>query len=205
MKKTIIFDLGGVLIDWDPRHLYRKIFADQGEMEFFVSQVCSPDWNAQMDRGYPFQTAIGELSDQHPEYTPQIEAFFARWEEMVVGSFPETVKILEEIKEAGYPLVGLSNWSGETLPRVAHRFDFLAWFDPLVVSGEVALVKPEPEIFQYLLEMIQRDPGDCIFIDDSDINIQTAEGLGFECIHYISPRQLRSRLEELEILIHLQA
>ena len=204
MKKTIIFDLGGVLVDWNPRHLYRKIFKDQEEMEFFLSQVCTPDWNAQMDRGYPFKTAIGELTDQHPEYTLQIQAFFERWEEMVVGSFPETVKILEEIKGAGYPLAGLSNWSGETLPRVAHHFEFLAWLDPLVVSGEVEMVKPDPEIFQYLLKTIQRDPEECIFIDDSEINIQTAEELGFECIHYISPIQLRSRLEELEILLNNQ-
>jgi 2-haloacid dehalogenase len=204
MKKTIIFDLGGVLVDWNPRYLYRKIFKDQGEMEFFLSQICSPDWNAQMDRGYPFKTAIGELTDQHPEYALHIQAFFWRWEEMILGSFPETVKILEEIKAAGYPLAGLSNWSGETLPRVAHRFEFLAWLDPLVVSGEVEMVKPDPEIFQYLLKTIQRDPEECIFIDDSEINIQTAEELGFECIHYISPIQLRSRLGELEILLNNQ-
>ncbi|MGB2962460.1 MAG: HAD family phosphatase [Anaerolineales bacterium] len=204
MKKTIIFDLGGVLIDWNPRHLYRKIFADQGEMEFFLSQVCTPDWNAQMDRGYPFKTAVGELTDQHPKYTLQIQAFFGRWEEMILGSFPETVKILGVVKAAGYPVAGLTNWSGETFPRVAHRFEFLGWFDPLIVSGKIGMVKPDPEIYHYLLKMIQRVPEKCIFIDDNEINIQTAEELGFECIHFFSPIQLRSRLEELEILINNQ-
>ena len=200
MKKTIIFDLGGVLIDWNPQHLFRKIFPDQEEMDFFLRAVCSPEWNAQLDRGYPFKVAIAELTAEHPEYTDQINAYFDRWDEMISGSFPETVKILKEIKDAGYPLVGLSNWSGETLPRVAHQFEFLNWFDPLVLSGEVEMVKPDPDIYLYLLKEINREPGECIFIDDSEVNIQTAEKLGFEGIHFSSPQQLRDRLNQLGIL-----
>jgi len=200
MKKTIIFDLGGVLIDWNPQHLFRKIFPDQEEMDFFLRAVCSPEWNAQLDRGYPFKVAIAELTAEHPEYTDQINAYFDRWDEMIPGSFPETVKILKEIKDAGYPLVGLSNWSGETLPRVAHQFEFLNWFDPLVLSGEVEMVKPDPDIYLYLLKEINREPGECIFIDDSEVNIQTAEKLGFEGIHFSSPQQLRDRLNQLGIL-----
>jgi 2-haloacid dehalogenase len=200
MKKTIIFDLGGVLIDWNPQHLFRKIFPDQEEMDFFLREVCSLEWNAQIDRGYPFKVAIAELTAEHPEYTDQINAYFDRWDEMISGSFPETVKILKEIKDAGYPLVGLSNWSGETLPRVAHQFEFLNWFDPLVLSGEVEMVKPDPDIYHYLLKEINREPGECIFIDDSEVNIQTAEKLGFEGIHFSSPQQLRDRLNQLGIL-----
>jgi len=200
MKKTIIFDLGGVLIDWNPQHLFRKIFPDQEEMDFFLRAVCSLEWNAQIDRGYPFKMAIAELTAEHPEYTDQINAYFDRWDEMILGSFPETVKILKEIKDAGYPLVGLSNWSGETLPRVAHKFEFLNWFDPLVLSGEVEMVKPDPDIYHYLLKEINREPGECVFIDDSEVNIQTAEKLGFEGIHFSSPHQLRDRLDQLGIL-----
>jgi 2-haloacid dehalogenase len=203
-KETIIFDLGGVLIDWDPRHLFRKIFLDQTEMDYFLSNICSPDWNAQMDRGYPFKRAVAELSTKHPGYAPQIQAYFERWEEMISGAFPETVLILKEVKDAGYPLAGLSNWSAETLPRVAHQFEFLKWFHPLVVSGVVKTAKPEPEIFHYLLQEINRYPQECIFIDDSISNIQTAEHLGFECIHFSSPVQLRTRLVELKILGNVQ-
>jgi len=200
MKKTIIFDLGGVLVDWNPQHLFRKIFPDQEEMDFFLRAVCSLEWNAQIDRGYPIKVAIAELTTEHPEYTDQINAYFDRWDEMISGSFPETVKILKEIKDAGYPLVGLSNWSGETLPRIAHQFEFLNWFDPLVLSGEVEMVKPDPDIYHYLLKEINREPGECIFIDDSEVNIQTAEKLGFEGIHFSSPQQLRDRLDQLGIL-----
>ena len=199
-KPTIIFDLGGVLIDWDPRYLYRKIFADQDQMEFFLAEICSPAWNAQMDRGYPFRKAVGELSEEHPQYSGEIQAFYERWEEMVSGSFPETVKVLEEVREAGYPLAALSNWSGETLPRVAHQFEFLEWFDPLVVSGDVKMVKPDAEIFYLTLEMIGREAGDCLYIDDSLDNVQIAQKIGFPCIHYSSADQLRKRLEELGIL-----
>ena len=199
-KPTIIFDLGGVLIDWDPRYLYRKIIPDQDQMEFFLEHICNSSWNAQMDRGYPFKTAVAELSAEHPGYSEEIRAFYDRWEEMISGSFPGTVRILEEVKEAGYPLAALSNWSGETLPRVAHQFTFLKWFDPLVVSGDVKMVKPDADIFLYLLGKLGRDPGDCLFIDDSIANIQTARDLGFQSIHFSSADQLRAQLEKLGIL-----
>jgi 2-haloacid dehalogenase len=199
-KPTIIFDLGGVLIDWDPRYLYQKIFSDRDQMEYFLEHICSPSWNAQMDRGYPFESAVAELSGLHPQYTEEIRAFNDRWEEMVIGPIPGSVKILEEVKEAEYPLAALSNWSGETFPLVAHQFDFLKWFDPLVVSGEVNMIKPDAEIFQYLLGELGRDAGDCIFIDDSIANIRAARALGFVTIHFSSADQLRGQLESLEIL-----
>ena len=199
-KPTIIFDLGGVLIDWNPRYLYKKICSDQDQMEYFLSEICSPAWNAQMDRGYPFEKAVAELSEQHPQYSAQIHAFNDRWEEMISGSFPGTVKILEDVKKGGYPLAALSNWSGETLPRVADRFAFLKWFDPLVVSGDVKMVKPDADIFRYTLGELGRDPQDCLFIDDSSANIQTAQELGFQTIHFSSPDQLRAQLETLGIL-----
>jgi 2-haloacid dehalogenase len=199
-NKTIVFDLGGVLIDWDPRHLFRKLFPDQEEMEFFLRTICSPAWNAQMDSGYPFEVAVAELSAQYPEYLYQIQAYYDRWEEMILGSFPETIEILEELKAAGYHLAALSNWSAETLPRVAVQFPFLDWFNPLVLSGGVKMVKPDPEIYHHLLNELKRPPGECIFIDDSYPNIQTAEELGFQSIHYSSAEQLREELVGLDLL-----
>ncbi len=198
--KTLIFDLGGVLIDWDPRHLYRKLIPDESEMDFFLTEICSPEWNAQMDRGKSFQESVDELAVVYPKYSKQVQAYYSRWEEMVIGPIQGTVKILERLREAGYPLAALSNWSTETYPKVAKRFALLSWFGTLVISGEVGLIKPDPEIYHYLLKKINREAKDCIFIDDSESNVRTAEELGFISIHFSSPEGLGGSLEELDIL-----
>ncbi len=198
--KTLVFDLGGVLIDWDPRHLYRKLIPDESELDFFLSEVCSPDWNAQIDRGKSFQESVDGLAVVYPKYTKQIQAFCSRWEETITGPIHGTVKILEGLRGAGYPLAALSNWSAETFPKVADRFEFLSWFDPLVISGEIGLIKPTPEIYHYLLREINREAEECIFIDNSEANVQTAEELGFISIHFSSPEQLQVKLEGLGVL-----
>lgn len=200
MKKTVVFDLGGVLIDWDPRYLFEKLIPDEAEMDFFLARVCSPEWNAQMDRGNSFQEAVDELALVYPRYSSQIQAYYSRWEEMIVGPFPGTVKILERLRGAGYPLAALSNWSAETFPKVMDKFEFLNWFSTLVISGEVGLIKPDPEIYHYLLEKINREAKDCIFIDNSKSNVRTAEELGFISIHFSSPEELEGSMEELGIL-----
>jgi len=198
--KTLIFDLGGVLIDWDPRYLYEKLIPDKSEMDFFLAEICSPEWNAQMDRGKSFQDAVDELAIVYPKYSSQIQAYYSRWGEMIIGTIPGTVKILERLRGAGYPLVALSNWSAETYPKVTKRFALLSWFGTLVISGEVGLIKPDPEIYHYLLKKINREAKDCIFIDDSKQNVRTAEELGFISIHFSSPEGLEENLEELNIL-----
>lgn len=198
--KTLVFDLGGVLIDWDPRHLYRKLIPDESELDFFLSEVCSPDWNAQIDRGKSFQEAVDGLAVVYPEYSMQIQAYYSRWEETITGPIHGAVKILEGLRGAGYPLAALSNWSAETFPKVADRFEFLNWFDPLVISGEIGLIKPAPEIYHYLLREINREAEECIFIDNSETNVLAAEELGFICIHFSSPEQLQVKLEGLGIL-----
>lgn len=198
--KTLVFDLGKVLIDWDPRYLYRKLIPDESEMDFFLAEICSPEWNAQMDRGKSFQEAVDELAVVYPKYSKQIQAYYSRWEEMILGPIQGTVKILERLREAGYPLAALSNWSAETYPKVANRFALLKLFDPLVISGEVGLIKPDPEIYNYLLKKINREAKDCIFIDDSESNIRTAEEMGFISIHFSSPEELGRNLEELGVL-----
>jgi 2-haloacid dehalogenase len=194
VTKKIVFDLGGVLLDWNPRHLYQKLFPDQEELDFFLAEVCSPSWNAQMDASKPFQEAIDELIIQHPGYSEQIQAYFSRWEEMMGGVIPETVDILRELKENGSDLAALSNWSAETFPRVRGKYDFLDWFDPLILSGEVGVAKPDPAIFHHLLQVLGLPPWDCLFIDDSLDNVQEAKRQGFSTIHFQSPAELRDEL-----------
>jgi len=200
MKKTIVFDLGGVLIEWDRRALFKKLFNDVNELDYFLNEICSLQWNSQIDLGMPFEKAVQDRILEFPDYAPQIQAYLERWEEMIPGSIPGAVKILEELREAEYPLAALSNWSAETFPKVRDRFEFLGWFNPLLISGEVGLIKPGSEIFQYLLNEINKDAANCIFIDDSPPNIQMAEELGFEVIFYSSPQELRTRLVQLYIL-----
>ncbi len=201
MKKTIVFDLGGVLIDWKPSHLYEKIFSDLDEMGYFLKEVCSPDWNSHMDVDKSFLDGIDELVPKFPQYEEQIRAYYLRWEEMIVGEFPGTVKILRELKEAGFPLAALSNWSSETFPRVKDQYEFLSWFNPLVISGYIGYKKPDPEPFQILLHELNLNAGDCIFIDDMEDNIQEARRQGFEAIQFSSPEQLRADLVDLGLII----
>ncbi len=200
MKKIIIFDLGGVLIDWDPRHLYRKIFSDTNELEYFLNEVCSLEWNSQMDVDKSFLDAIDDLIPKFPQYKEQIQAYFDRWEEMIAGVFPGTVEVLRELKDTGYPLAALSNWSSETFPLVKDQYEFLSWFNPLVISGTIGYKKPDPEPFQILLHSLKSDARDCIFIDDMNENVQEAQQQGFEVIQFSSPEQLRADLEDLGIL-----
>ena len=197
MKKTIVFDLGGVLVDWNRRYLYQKIFSDQDELEYFLREICSLEWNAQMDVDKSFLDATDDLVLKYPEYETQIRAYFSRWEEMIRGDIPGTVEILGELKENSYPLAALSNWSSETFPRVKDQYEFLDWFSPLVISGYIGYKKPDPEPFQILLHELNLNAEDCIFIDDMEDNIQEARRQGFEAIQFSSPEQLRADLVDL--------
>lgn len=200
MKKTIVFDLGGVLLDWNRRYLYQKIFTDPKELNYFLENVCSLEWNAPTDVDKSFLDATDELVLKFPEYEEQIRLYFPRWEEMIGGGIPGTVEILQELKDLGYPLAVLSNWSSETFPRVKEQYEFINWFSPLVVSGYIGYKKPDPEPFQILLHELGRDAGDCLFIDDMEDNIQEARRQGFEVIHFTSPEKLRQELENRDYL-----
>ncbi|MGH9936805.1 MAG: HAD family hydrolase [Blastocatellia bacterium] len=200
-KQAVVFDLGGVLIDWNPRHLYRKMFGgDEEAMERFLSEVCSPEWNARQDEGRPFAEATEALIARHPEQAEFIRAFFDRWPEMVGGEIERTVEILDELKRDGYKIYALSNWSAETFPHARKRFQFFDWFDLTVISGEIGLVKPNREIFDFLLEKTGKRAEECVFIDDSQANAVAARELGFDAIHFRSPRQLRDELMKRGIL-----
>jgi 2-haloacid dehalogenase len=194
-KQAIVFDLGGVLIDWNPRHLYRKMFdGDEEAMEKFLSEICTSEWNARQDEGRPFAEATEELVTRHPDHAEFIRAFFDRWPEMIGGAIEQTVGILDELKRTGYEIYALSNWSAETFPQARKRFGVLDWFDFIVISGEIGLVKPSREIFDFLLEKTGRRAEELIFIDDSPTNVIAARSLGFNAIQFCSPRQLRDEL-----------
>ena len=198
IKPLIAFDLGGVLIDWDPRYLYRKLFSgDDAAMERFLVEICSPAWNVQQDAGRPLAVATEELVLRYPRQEELIKAFYARWEEMLGGAIEASVEILREVKNLGFPVVALSNWSMETFPLARKHYNFLTWFDDMVISGEEKVAKPDPEIYRILLRRTAREAKDCIFIDDSLMNIDAAESLGFVTIHYQSPDQLREKLSLL--------
>jgi 2-haloacid dehalogenase len=199
--QAVVFDLGGVLIDWNPRHLYRKMFnGDEEAMERFLSEICTSEWNARQDAGRSFAEATEELIARHPDQAGLIHAFFDRWPEMVAGAIEQTVEILAELKSAGRGIYALSNWSAETFPHARKRFEFLGWFDFTVISGEIGLAKPGREVFDFLLEKTGRRAGECVFIDDSPVNVAAAREFGFDAIHFRSPERLRDDLTNKGIL-----
>ncbi|MGH6903990.1 MAG: HAD family hydrolase [Geminicoccaceae bacterium] len=197
---AIVFDLGGVLIDWNPRHLYRKLIDDEARMEWFLAEVCHSAWNEEQDRGRTFAAAIEEAAARHPEHRPLIAAYFERWDEMMAGPVEGSVVILEELKAAGYELHGLTNWSAETFPFARDRFAFLERFESILVSADVGLIKPDPAIFELLLARIGRTPAECIYIDDNPRNVAAAAALGLDAIAFEGPDQLRDSLTRRDLL-----
>ncbi len=196
----VVFDLGGVLIDWDPRHLYRQLFEDPAEMEAFLAEVTTAEWNAHQDAGRPWAEAIEILVAEHPERRELIEAFHRRWPEMLAGEIPGTVEVLADLRTGDTRLVALSNWSAEMFPVARERFDFLAWFEGIVISGEVGVNKPDSRIFGHLLERFGIEPGEALFIDDSPANIDAATALGFRVIQFTDATALRRELAQLGLL-----
>jgi 2-haloacid dehalogenase len=199
---AVVFDFGGVLIDWDPRYLYRKVFAgDEQAVERFLQDIRFFEWNVQQDAGRSFHQAIAEICDRFPQHCELIKAYDERYEESISGPIWETVQILKELKKAGYPLCGLSTWPAEKLPPVRDKYEFFSWFDDIVISGEVGLAKPDPAIFELVLKRIGHDPQECIYIDDAEHNIQVACKLGFLTIHFSSPEQLRRELIDMRVMV----
>lgn len=191
---VVIFDLGAVLIDWNPRHLYRKLFDDEAEMEAFLADVCAPAWNAEQDRGRTWDEAVRLLSAEHPEHQDLIHAYRDRWEEMLKGPIQGSVDVLERLDSEGYELHALTNWSAETFPIARERYDFLKRFRTILVSGEERLMKPDSAIFELMLARIGHPAERCLFIDDSARNIEAATALGFDAVHFKSPEGLRDEL-----------
>ena len=199
---TIIFDLGGVLIDWNPRYLYRKIFKTEEEVSWFLENICTSEWNDQQDAGRSFEEATRELMQKHPAYREAISAWYGRWQETISGPINGTVSILKDIRDSGkFRLYALTNWSSETFPWALENFEFLHWFEGIVVSGVEKCRKPLPEFFHILFDRYKIIPSKAIFIDDNLLNIEGAKRLGLNTIVFKSPEQLAHELERWKIVV----
>jgi 2-haloacid dehalogenase len=194
---NIVFDLGKVLLEWDPRHLYRKVFDNPDKMEWFLAHVCHPEWNLEQDRGRSFADAVIEAKARHPDYAAEIEAFHLRWSEMVPHAIDGSVDILESLHKKGAPLYAITNWNGDTFRQTKLRFPFLNLFRDIVVSGDEKQIKPDADIYHTLLKRNKLKAEDCVFIDDSLKNVHGAEAVGMKGIHFTSPEALRADLKEL--------
>ena len=198
---TIIFDLGGVLIDWNPRYVYRSIFKTEEEIDWFFENVATHDWNENQDAGYPIAKATEDLVAQHPEWEKEIKAYYGRWTEMLGGPIPGTVEIFRQlIQIPGLKTYALTNWSAETFHIALERYDFLHWFDGRVVSGEEKTRKPFPDFYQRLLNRYNVNPAEALFIDDNLRNVKAAETLGIASIHFQSPSQLKEEIKRHNLL-----
>ncbi len=198
--RNIVFDFGGVLIDWNPRYLYRKVFREEAEMENFLSEVCNGEWNEKQDGGRPFSEGISELTAKFPDKCKEIALYYDCWDEMIGGGVDGSIEILYALKSLNYRLYGLTNWSGETFPKTRERFAFLNELDGIVVSGDEKLLKPDPEFFKVLIGRYDLSPDESVFIDDNIANVEAGRRLGFRVIRFESAGQLKSELEHLGVL-----
>ena len=203
MINTIVFDLGGVLIDWNPEYVFLKEFrGDREKMNWFFGNICTSEWNEQQDAGYSLEQATLERVALFPEHERLIRMYYGEWEQMLGYELPGTVEILKKLHQsADYSIYALTNWSGETFPVALQKFHFLSWFEGIVVSGDEKLVKPNPEIYKLLLDRYNLDAKTCVFIDDRTDNVQAAVDLGFKGIPFSNDQQLHKELQNLSVAI----
>ena len=194
---TIVFDLGNVLIPWEPRWLFRKLIANEAEIERFLQEVDFNAWNAAHDAGQPFAQGIAQTGERFPQYRHLLQAYFDRWEESVGEPINESLQLLQELKAAGFRLLALTNFSTETFPIARRRYAFLQEFEGILVSGEEGLIKPDPAIYERLFARYRVDPAKAVFIDDSAANVLTAHELGMHAIHFTQPQGLRPALQAI--------
>lgn len=202
--RAVVFDFGGVLFDWSPHYLYRQLIADHHERQQFLDTICTQAWNEQQDAGRSLAEATRTLIAEHPQHESLIRAYYDRWHEMLRGSLPAGVAILEALHEVKMPLFGLTNWSAETFPYALKHYPFLQYFRDIVVSGEVKLIKPDPAIYSASLAQVRGHlpdirPGEVVFIDDVASNIEAAKALGWQGIHHVSADLTRERLQHLGV------
>jgi 2-haloacid dehalogenase len=201
MVKSLIFDLGGVLIDWNPEYVFRHVIPDEGRRAWFFEHVATSDWNVEQDAGRSLADGTELLVRQWPDWEHEIRAFYGRWEEMLGGPIHETVDLLAELRKGGrHRLLALTNWSAETFPVALDRFEFLHWFEGIVVSGTERTRKPFPEIYRIVLERYGVAPEQALFIDDNRDNVAGAEAAGIRSVHFTGADALRRELERLGVL-----
>ncbi len=195
MIKNIIFDLGGVLIDWDPKYVYRTIFKTEEEVDWFLNNITTMEWNVEQDGGRTIAEANEILIAQYPEHADNIKIYYDRWEEMLGGPIEENVALFKELKDSEkYKMVALTNWSAETFPVAIDRYGFLGWFDGIVVSGVEKCKKPDRKIYDIILDRYDLIPSESVFIDDNKDNISAAQKLGIKTVHCQTPEQVRNDL-----------
>jgi HAD superfamily hydrolase (TIGR01509 family) len=198
---TVVFDVGNVLLRWDPRHLYRRLIPDEGRMHWFMQNVCTSAWNLEQDRGRPWADAVALLVAQHPEWEQEIRAYDERWHETVAGVIEDSVAVLADLKAQGEKVYAITNFSREKWAESVIRFPFLGTFDGVIVSAHENLIKPDPAIYQTLFERYELSPGDCIFVDDSEKNIKGARAVGMQAVHFVEPIDLRTELRGLGVAL----
>ena len=198
---TIIFDLGNVLLDWNPMHVYRNYFDSEEKRNYFFENICTAEWNELQDEGRSIVEATQELVKKFPDWEQPIRDYYGRWTEMLKGPIQGTVEIFRQLKESRkYKIYALTNWQAGLFDIALVRYNFMHWFDGRVVSGEEKLRKPFPEFYQRLLDRYHITPGEALFIDDSLRNVKGAEALGIKTIHFKNPDQLRKELISLGII-----
>ncbi len=198
--RTVVFDLGGVLIDWDPRLLYRTLLADDAAVEAFLAEVEFAEWNHAQDAGRPFTEAVEEAARRFPHRRELLAAYPVRFADTLVGPIEGSVEVLRELRDRGVRLLALTNWSAETFPYALERFAFLGWFEDIVVSGAERIAKPDPRIFALLVERFGLDPAGTVFIDDAARNVDAAAALGFDALHFRDAAGLRDELTRRGLL-----
>ena len=194
--KNIVFDIGEVLIDWNPRYLYSKIFDDAQEMEYFLSHVCNSEWNLRQDAGYDWDKAIADTTTRFPQYASQIAAYKSRWPEMVAGGVAGSVKVLQQLKAKNWPVYAITNYNHETFALSQELWPFLTLFDGIVVSGSEKICKPDLRIYEIFLDRYDVNAGECLFIDDRLENIKAAQDTGIAGLHFTSAEQMMRDLEK---------
>jgi 2-haloacid dehalogenase len=197
---TVVFDLGGVLVDWDPRYLFRQLLPDDAAVEAFLADVCNPEWNAAQDAGRSWAEAVREASERFPEHAELVAAYDERWLETIGGQIDGTVEVLDELRRRGVGLYAITNWSAEKFDLTFPRFDWLAWFDGIVVSGYERIVKPDPRIFQLLVDRHGVDPRAAVYVDDVPANVAAALAIGMTGLVFTTTEQLRADLGELGLV-----
>ena len=202
--RAVVFDFGGVLFDWSPQHLYRKLITGDEERQWFLENICTQAWNTEQDAGRTLAEATHSLIAEHPQHEALIRAYYDRWHEMLRGPLADGVAILGDLHEAKVPLFGLTNWSAETFPYARANYPFLKYFRNIVVSGEVKLIKPDPAIYRASLDQVRAHLPDIraeelVFIDDVAENANAASALGWQGIHHVSPEQTRGELKALGV------
>lgn len=201
---AVVFDLGGVLIDWNPRYLYRTLFDDEASMERFLAEVVTPEWNAEQDAGRSWRDAVDTLVAVHPDWRDHIVAYDERWAETLGGPMEGTVAVLADLRRAAVRLAALTNWSAEKFPIALERYEFLGWFETIVVSGEVGIAKPDPRIFRHLLERTGFAAGATAYVDDVAANVAVAADMGMTALQFTDPATLRDNLRRLGFAIRAE-